>query len=223
MVEGSSGPVRLEDIRAWLEEGRDEADNLVDLKWVVYDEKRGGDGSLISFRASHPMVPVNLLVLLVSEGLGSRGPIMRLVVETGIPTVDLEPREKLKLYRSLLRMSRLPLSKFYLFGDDHEIGVAVDLDLRSLSKEEFDDALMLLSLAYLYLRELSPEIERAMRREEIDVLTRLVRNYIESGRSREEVVRILVDGGMPRDEAERIVSLIYDEEGRPRRRSPIHM
>ena len=202
----------MEDVRSWLEEGRDEAEDLVDLRWEVLEEKRGEDGGLASFRATHPALPVNLLVLHVPIGEGPGA--VRLVVETGLDTVDLEPGEKLRLYRSLLRLSRMPLAKYYLYGEEHEIGIAVDLDLRSLSREEFNDALATLALAYLYLRDLSPSLRERMRREEVRVLAKLVANYVEKGRSREEIVELFTRSGLSRKEAEKIVSSAFREAGR---------
>lgn len=46
-----------------LEEGSEEPETIVNLKWTVYDVKKDDNGKIISFRASTVVVPVRLLVL----------------------------------------------------------------------------------------------------------------------------------------------------------------
>ncbi len=210
----SSSRVGLETIKEWLEEGKDNPDTLVDLKWAIIEEKKEQE-RLVSLRASHPSLPINLLILLLTpQRLAKAGVIqtIRLVIETDIPTVDLDPQEKLFVYRDLLSSSRLPLVKFYIYGEHHFIGIAVDLDLKSLSKAEFNDALAMLMAAYLYLRK-NEAFTRYLRREELMMLAKLVVNYIRKGASKEEIIEYLVESGVERGQAEEIVDSIYKLSG----------
>ena len=196
----------LETIKEWLVEGTDEPETFVDLRWTILEEERE-NGELKYFVASHPRVPVRLLVMALSTLKGI--PVARLVIETGIPTVDLPAGEKLSLYRWLLDANKLPMAKYYIYGGDHSIGVAVDLDLRSISREEFNDSLMTLFVAYISLKKASRALERIASKEELVTLSQLVARYIEKGMSREEVIRYLVSNGLDEEAAREIVNTIY--------------
>ena len=196
----------LETIKEWLVEGTDEPETFVDLRWTILEEERE-NGELKYFVASHPRVPVRLLVMALST-LKSI-PVARLVIETEIPTVDLPAGEKLSLYRWLLDANKLPMAKYYIYGGDHSIGVAVDLDLRSISREEFNDSLMTLFVAYISLKKASRALERIASKEELVTLSQLVARYIEKGMSREEVIRYLVSNGLDEEAAREIVNTIY--------------
>jgi len=207
MSDGSCGPVDLGVIREWLESGVLAGSGVL-LKWEVLGEERDERGRLSVFRASCIGFPVNLVVLSVDGPSCRDGPcVARLVIETGIPTVDLDPNVKLRLYRSLLLAGRLALAKFYLYGDEHYIGVAADLDLRSLSRAEFEDYLAMLVAGYLYLREL-PGMEEILREKELDVLAGIVLEHLKHGESKEKVVETLEKMGLPRDMASKLVDAL---------------
>jgi hypothetical protein len=200
--------VSLETIKRWLEEGSEDADNLVDLRWTIIEEYTE-DGRLTGFRASHPRIPINLLVLQgkFKERAGLN--FVRLVIETFIDTIDLAPEEKLKFYRALLELSKIPLTKFYLYGESDTVGIAVDLDLRSLSKNEFDDALVMLAMTYAYLKRLSSSIKEIMSKDEIVVLGALVKSYIDRGERKSDIVEYLVRNGLERELAQELVETVY--------------
>ncbi len=209
---GSCRTVSLEDLLEWLRHGEEKPRRLVDLPWTIIEEKRV-DGRLVSFRASHPGILVNMLVLyLPTRPEEGRGPFARLVLETDISTIDMEPGEKLSLYRRLLSVSRLPLVKYYIYGSDQNVGVAVDLDLKSLSIDEFEDALAMLLAGYIYLKKMKG-FEEILRREEASVLAKLVIAHLARGESREEVIEYLAKSGITREEAEEIVSAVEEAAG----------
>ncbi|MCE4625429.1 MAG: hypothetical protein F7C35_06150 [Desulfurococcales archaeon] len=205
------GRVTFDTIKKWLVEGKDNPDNLVDLKWSIIDEKEE-EGSR-ALRATHPKVPINLLVLSAKSTKGKEFDYVRLVIETFIETRDLPPETKLKFYRILLDLPKLPLTKLYLYGPDDTVGIAADLDLRSLSKEEFDDALAMLLLVYTYLKKLSTGLEELMTKEEILMLGLLVRNYIEKGMTKDEIIDTLVKNGLPKEIANDLVNTVYTITG----------
>ncbi|MCE4628386.1 MAG: hypothetical protein F7C34_04475 [Desulfurococcales archaeon] len=210
--------VSLETIKKWLVEGTDEPETFVDLRWTILEERRE-NGELKYFIASHPRIPVRLLVM--SLNTLKSVPVARLVIETGIPTVDLQAEDKLILYRWLLDANKLPMAKYYIYGEDHNIGVAVDLDLRSISREEFNDSLMTLFVAYISLKKASRVLERIASKEELVTLSQLVARYIEKGISKEEVIRYLVSNGLDEEVAREIVDTIYrlasESEEKPNR------
>ncbi len=207
----SCGPVDLKVIREWLESGVLAGSGVL-LKWEVLEEERDEDGALRVLRASCVGFPVNLVVLSIEGPSCESGPcVARLVIETGIPTVDLDSDVKLRLYRLLLLAGRLALAKFYLYGEEHYIGIAADLDLRSLSRGEFEDYLAMLVAGYLYLREL-PGMEEILREKELDILAGIVLEHLKHGEPEEKVVESLEKMGLPKDIASRLVSALSREQ-----------
>ena len=206
--------VSIEDVRKWLVEGREDADNLVDLMWVVLDEIRDEEGNLEALRVSHPRVPINLLVVDIRnpKGKPEEPGVIRLVAETDIETIDLEPKDKLKLYRFLLDGSRLPLLKYYIYGDEDTIGVAVDLDKKSLSKEEFNDALMSLAFGVAYLARFKA-LASQIGSEAYMMLFKMAAVYAQKGRKKEEIVQAFIKSGLSKEDAESIVDMVFAQLG----------
>ncbi|MEB3851593.1 MAG: hypothetical protein LRS49_03285 [Desulfurococcales archaeon] len=201
------GMASLEDVRSWLEEGVENPERLEHVKFTIVEES-AEDGRLRALRATSAEAPVMLLAIDLGD---SPVPAIRVVVETGVETVDLEPERKLKLYRSLLLYSRLPLVKTYLYGDEHKLALAVDLDKKSLSRAEFNDAVASLLLAYVTIvSELGFREEAA--EEAMRSLTALAAAQLRSGRGREEVEETLIAAGVPRELADRILDEVYGQE-----------
>jgi len=202
------GETSLEEVRSWLEQGREDPDKLVDLPWTVVEELRK-DGVVYGYRMAHPKVPVRLLVMDF-ERIGN-AKIIRIVVETGIPTIDMGREEKLKLYRVLLDLNKLPYTKIYIFGDDHEIGVAADMAKRDLSKDEFEEYLASV-LGMVVLLSKSKELARYIEKEEFRVLNELVRTWYREGVPQEEALARLVRAGLSRELAEKFIRTVYQDQ-----------
>jgi hypothetical protein len=202
----------LETLKEWLVEGVENPGRLEEVKFVVVEENRR-DGKLESFRAISPSIPVRLLV----ADLGDQPiPAFRVAIETDIATVDMEPQQKLKAYRALLLASRLPLVKVYVYTHEHLIALAVDLDKRSLSRREFNDAIAALAMAYNYIiREMG--LEREAGEEALRNLEILAAAQLREGRSREEVEDMLLRAGIPKSIARQIIDSIYGEQEKIRR------
>ncbi len=186
----------------WLEEGSEEPETIVDLKWAIYDVKKDDNGKIISFRASTVVVPVRLLVL----DMGDDPPAVRFVIETPIETIDYDIKRKAKIYRAMLLTSRAPLVKFYLYGEEQLIGIAADLDKRSIRKKEVSDALSMLvfSLKAFIDRVNDEEINELIAADALEVLIELARKYVSEGKSRDELIEYLVRSGLDREIAEEI-------------------
>ena len=206
----------LEDVKRWLVEGKDNPDTFVDLKWVVIEEEKY-DGKLTSIRLTHPGIPINLIVTEL-EALGDESKIIRLAVETGIETIDLDAEDKLRVYRYLLELSKIPLAKFYLFGPDDEIGIAVDLDTKIITKEELETHMAAMLMGYSLFVELDM-FEDQIVEEEAYILVRLVAKWMEKGLSKDKVLEKLISAGMDREVADKLIEIVYgfDESGERRK------
>ncbi len=201
----------LEEIREWLVQGVDNPDTFVDLRWQVLEERKE-DGKLVLLRVTHPRMPVNLIIQDL-EREDSRIKMVRLAIETGIETVDLDASRKLKLYRGLLIASKIPLAKFILAGDTHEIEIVADLDKRLLTKDEFEEALAALFTAYTYLTSVE-EFKDELIEKGLTVLLELVSNWHSKGRNRDEALKSLVKAGIDIQLAEKIVDMVYPKEAK---------
>jgi hypothetical protein len=202
-VESSPGLVTLDDVREWLEEGVDNPEKLEHVRFTILGVEEA-KGRITALRATSASIPVKLLAIDLGD---SPIPAIRVVVETDVDTADLEPREKLKVYRALLGFSKMPLAKIYLYGDDHKIALAVDLDKRSLSKGEFNDAVAALILGYLGLVE-RLGLEEEAYKEAMRNLVLLAAAQMRSGKDPREIEEALRSAGVPGEIVETIMSVI---------------
>ncbi|MEB3861246.1 MAG: hypothetical protein GSR84_03390 [Desulfurococcales archaeon] len=206
------GVVNLEVIRDWLREGTDNPSSIVDVKWVIMDEEVGEQG-LERIVAIFPDLPIRVIIVgFQVDDIGDKVNLARMVVETPIDTISMDLKDREKVYRKLLSLSKMPVVKTYLYGDDLNVAIAVDLNLKGLTKEEFNDSLSMLLAGVLYIyRELG--MEKALNAELWKNLILLLRNYMKSGWTRGQLTSFLVKrAGMPREEAEKIIDDLVGEE-----------
>lgn len=106
----------------------------------------------------------------------------------------------------MLLTSRAPLVKFYLYGEEQLIGIAADLDKRSIRKKEVSDALSMLvfSLKAFIDKVNDEEINELIAADALEVLIELARKYVSEGKSRDELIEYLVRSGLDREIAEEI-------------------
>ena len=202
------GKASLEDLLQWFLEGRDDAEDLINLRWSLLD-KTVEDGKLTSFVVTHPRVPLTLRVLDL-EHEDAEIPVVRLAIETGISIKGLDHCEKHIIYKSMGYFSKLPLAKLYTIGDDEELVVAVDLDKRGLSKKEVSEALAAAMLAYMTLLDRLPEEVAAGALARIGmVLHALVRNWYQAGVAMERARSQLLKAGVPEEIADAIIDRVY--------------
>ncbi|BEP18083.1 hypothetical protein PYJP_14350 [Pyrofollis japonicus] len=191
----------IQEVKEWLENGSIDAESLAEVPWVAEVSE---DGSQLV--AVNPVFPVRLVVIYMPEAS-----IIRLAVNTHIKTVDLPIEAKTSLYRKVLNMSRMPLAKAFLFGDDDEIIVGADLSTKTLSEPEFNDALalMLALLNYLYS---SVGIPEEFKQEELINMIWLVKKWFEKGWSREKLEKLLQKAGLKPDEAKEFINQVLEAQ-----------
>ncbi len=183
-------------VLGWLRAGRDDAEDPVDLPWSV---KEVGKGQYV---AEHPKVPF-LLNVLFPDGF------VRLAVPSGIETIAMNLEERVKTYHALLVLNeRLNLIKFTLSGVNDEVTLRVDLDEKTLGKDEFNDALTALLVGMGVLMDtlgLSEQFNEAI----FERIALMVLERIKKGASEEEIVKFLTQKvGMKPEEAEALLNEI---------------
>lgn len=125
-------------ISLWLKEGEDGAENLLDYPWDIEIKPVEGPMEREVVIATHPKIPFNVEVVVSKH-------FTNLVINPLIPTDALPAEERMRLYKKLLHLNTdLNLMKAGLVGYDDKAVIQADLDLESISKHEFNDALTLL-------------------------------------------------------------------------------
>lgn len=183
-------------ILEWLRMGRDEAEDIVDLPWEV---RKVGETHYV---AEHPKIPF-LLNIVFADGF------IRLAAPSGIETIAMRLEERLKTYHTLLVLNeRMNLLKFTLSGMNDEITLRVDLDEKSLGKEEFNDALAALLVGMNVLMDslgLTEEFQEAI----FERLSMMIIERLQRGMSEAEILRFLTKKvGLDIEEARALLSEI---------------
>ena len=190
----------LETVSLWLKTGRTDAENLIDFPWEV--ESREG-----VIKALHPKYPVEINILC-DDDIG----VLRLQVILPVETIGLDSEKRILIYRKLLKMNALPLTKTMLIGDDDYISIASDLSIKSLSKTEFNDALALL-LATLNSLAKTLDLTDVLSEAMAEGLIKLVRKHISEGYGRDRLLDYLVKVvGLTRSEAETLLREVLGPE-----------
>jgi len=183
---------QLENIENWLKIGKDEAEDLIDLPWKVTLQE---DGWLM---AEHPKVPFTLFIGMDEE-------YIHFFVFSGIETALLEPTDRLSIYRQLLFLNNdVNLMKFVIEGTDEEIALKTDLDIKNITKEEIDDALMAL-LTGLYIMIQALDMEKEFNEEIKNRTYLVVKEKIAKGAKEQDLIEFLNKKmGISKKEAKKI-------------------
>lgn len=181
----------------WLREGTDTAEDIVDLPWTLKELQPG------AYVAEHPRMPFSVLVTFSDE-------FVHLLVPLGLETFSMSKDDKLKVYHALLRLNdQVNLMKFTLAGMDDEVYLRVDLDKKTLGKEEFNDALTSLLIGLLSAIS-ALGLEQAFQQEVFDRIVAMVLERLQKGATREELMRFLtVKVGMPEKDAKDLLDQIF--------------
>lgn len=184
----------MEQVLEWLRTGNDDAEDIVDLPWNV---KKVGENHYV---AEHPKIPF-LLNVLFMDGF------VRLAVPSGVETIAMRLEDKVKVYHTLLVLNeRMNLLKFTLSGMNDEITLRVDLDNKSLGKEEFNDALTALLVGMNVLMDslgLTQEFQEMI----FERLALMIMERMQNGASEREIIEFLTKKvGMKKDEAKALLS-----------------
>lgn len=169
----------------WLKEGKEDSESLLDISWDLEVKKvEGTENDLIV--ATHPKIPFNIEVVVTKH-------YANLVINPIIPTDALDVPERMRVYKKLLHLNTdLNLMKAGLIGYDDNPVIQVDLDLHSLSKQEFNDALTLLVVGahnLVKILDLTKEMEEFM----VNKYKTIVAEKLASGETKEQILEFLTD------------------------------
>ncbi len=182
----------------WLRNGNDTAQDIVDLPWSVKEVQPN------TYVAEHPRMPFSLMVMF-SEGF------IHLIVPLGLETFSMTKEDKLRVYHTLLRLNdQVHMMKFTLAGMNDDVYLRVDLDKKTLGKDEFNDALTALLIGLLSSVS-ALGLEEAFAQEVFDRIVGMVVERMQKGASREELMRFLtVKVGMPVEDAKTLLDQVFE-------------
>ncbi|MGA1793988.1 MAG: hypothetical protein ACMUHM_08560 [Thermoplasmatota archaeon] len=195
----------IETITEWLKQGSDGADNLLDYPWDVSVQPIEGQTERTLVTATHPKIPFNVEIVIGKH-------FANLVINPIIPTDAMDPTERMRIYKKLLHLNtELNLMKAGLVGYDDNPVIQVDLDLESLNKHEFNDALTLLVVGahnMIKLLGLTDEMEQFM----LNRFKAIVAAKLQEGETEESIMDFLVNrGGLDKDSAKTVVDITVKE------------
>ncbi len=186
----------MEKVVSWLQE-ENGGKRLVNQKWEVTPIE--GTDIIMATTEGLPF----------SIGIEVTEKFVNLVIYTGIETAVLPNQERLKLYRDILLLNNEnQMMKFLLAGREETIGIRVDLDVMTLGKMEFNDALSSLIIGAETLRTVLSSDLTGNSEEEENTIEEIIASELESGRSKESIIKDLVSAGMSKEEATAIVKEI---------------
>jgi hypothetical protein len=197
--------VWTENISDWLKQGEDGADNLLDYPWDIEIKPVEDQSERTLIIASHPKIPFNVEIVVGKH-------FANLVINPIIPTDAMDATERMRLYKSLLHLNtELNLMKAGLIGYDDKPVIQVDLDLESLNKHEFNDALTLLVVGahnMIKILGLTEEMEQFM----LNRFKVIVAMKVQAGETEENILDFLTNrGGLDKESAKSIVELTMKE------------
>lgn len=165
----------------WFREGKDRSEELIGLPWNLEVEE-GDEG--VDILARHPSVPFMVATKVTAH-------FAKLGIITDIETDFLEPVERLKIYKTILVMNgESNLLKIGITGIESLISLFVDLDLASLNREEFNDALSALIMGtYAVYNGLG--LQDKLNEENFQRIASIAYTKLEEGKTPDDVKKFL--------------------------------
>jgi hypothetical protein len=185
-------------ISTWLKEGEDGADKLLDYPWDIEIKPVEGPIEREVVIATHPKIPFNVEVVVSKH-------FTNLVINPLIPTDALPAEDRMRLYKKLLHLNTdINLMKAGLVGYDDQPIIQADLDLESISKHEFNDALTLLIVGaqnLINILGLQEKVQNFM----VERFRQFVALKLESGETEDDILDFLINrGGLEKDVAKEL-------------------
>lgn len=188
-------------ISLWLKEGEEGAEMLVDYPWDIEVKPVEGPIEREVVVATHPKIPFNVEVVVSKH-------FTNLVINPVIPSDALPTEDRMRLYKKLLHLNTdLNLMKAGLVGYDDMPIIQVDLDLESISKKEFNDALTLLIVGAQNLINILG-IEDKVQIFMLERFKQFIAMKLSSGETEADILDFLIQrGGLEKDVAKEL----YDQ------------
>lgn len=187
----------------WLEEEIADSDKPLDEHWDVEVKEENKN---IWIKAENPKMPFSIFIHL-HKGFAS------LQIYTGLETKFLDSEDRLRIYGTLLLLNgKWKMVKYVLAGTKDEIIIVTDLDLASLSKEEFSHALTVTLFAlYDMINELN--LGEGYKMLQLGHIYDIITKKSEEGKTSEEIAEYIEKTfGIEHDVAKEMVNVVLKGE-----------
>lgn len=183
-------------IENWLKEGKEESKTVLGIPWDT-EAQHIQDHDIIV--ASHPKFFYSIRVLISKH-------FARLQIDPAITTDAIDVAERMKIYKKLLLInSELNQMKTGLYGSEDQIILSADLNLISLSKTEFNDALTALFMGSGRMIE-ELQLEEQLTAALMERNAAIIMEKLDQGWSKEGVLDFLMNRvGLEAEFAEHLV------------------
>ena len=185
-------------IGTWLKEGKEDSKTILGIPWDT-EVQRNEEIEQDIILATHPKFPYRIGISIAKQ-------FASLHIDPGILTDALDVKERMRIYKKLLHINtEFNQMKTGLLGIEDQIIISVDLNLFSLSKTEFNDALTLLVMGAARMIEdlgLTEDLSASM----MERNAGLIMQKLAKGETREEVLEFLIQRvGLNREYAEKLL------------------
>ena len=189
-----------EGILKWFREEDKDSELLIDKKWMVQESDEGN------------MVFAHMDEIPFGIGVEFIDSFADLILYTNVETATMSKDERLELYRKLLIMNdENHMVKATLAGRNDEIALRTDLDVKSISKEEFNDAIVSIIVGAVAIQDILGIKGDEDDEEESQRIMEFVLDALQT-KTKDEVVKMLMDKtGMKEEDAVNIVEKVQKE------------
>ena len=193
-----------EKFSGWLKGGKEEADKVLDFPWDI-EVTEGEEEDVLT--ATHPKIPFPMVIHITKQ-------YANLFMDTGVPTDTIDVEDRMRIYKKLLYINmNLNLMKTGLVGEEQRVVLVVDLDLASLNKKEFNDAVTALTFGSQHVIDalgLTNELSNLM----LDRTAKMVSDKVGDGQSKDDILQFLIHRvGMDKEYAEEFMKKVLTALG----------
>ncbi len=192
-------------IEKWLREGTDDAKNIIDLPWKVEKTVEQDDGA-ITLIATHLRFPLPIMFRIDEYNT-------TVIVNLGMATDSLDVRDRMEIYRNLLKVNtEIPFAKIGLVGDDLDIVIYAEIETRIVDHETLNDYMEVLINGLFRVANILG-LEQELIQITIDNIVSFIDNKKTAGMSRSEIENYLVKKlAIPLESAKDLVNQVYQQQ-----------
>ena len=172
----------MDKIAKWFRDGSENSKTLLGIPWDVEIVQDGEHDVIV---ATHPKIPYKIGVLINPQ-------FASLHIDPGIYTDAMDVAERMKTYKRLLHINTdLNQMKAGLLGNEDQVILTVDLNLVSLSKGEFNDALTLLVMGGARVIE-AMELTDDLANSRMERNAAMIIEKMEKGETEKQILEFLI-------------------------------
>ena len=196
---------KAELVEKWLKEGSDDAKNIIDLPWEVEKEIDKEDDSIVLV-AKHLRFPMPIIFRIDDYNT-------TVIMQINYPTDSLDSRERMEIYRDLLKINtEIPYVKVGLIGDDLYIVILGEIETKAVDHDILNDYMEVLMNGLFKVAQ-SLGLEEDLLELTIENIVSFVDSKKKSGMKKSEIEDYLAKKlAMPKEQVADIVSKIFGEE-----------